>query len=94
VPRDIARVGVSGAATPRSSGGKVGGKNTTPTCVCVYTLVYILYRIIETNYNDVQRQSSRDRMKDNKSIVAYWNMKQKWGRELCIDRCKLSANVG
>jgi len=36
--------------------------------VCVSTLVYILSRIIETNCNDVQRQSSRDKMKDNKSI--------------------------
>jgi hypothetical protein len=61
---------------------------------CVYTLVYVLCRIVETNCNDVQRQSSRDKMKDNKSIVSYWNMKQKWGRELCIDRCNLTANVG
>jgi hypothetical protein len=43
-------------------------------------------QIIKTRCNDIQRQSNREKMKDKKYLVSYWNVKQKWGREMPIEQ--------
>jgi ribosomal protein L33 len=39
-----------------------------------------IHQIIKTLCNDIQRQSNREKMKDSKVLVSYWNMKQESGR--------------
>jgi hypothetical protein len=48
---------------------------------------------MKTGCNNNPRQSRRDKMKDKKSLVSYWNMKEEWGRDLYIDRCNLSERI-
>ena len=33
-------------------------------------------------------------MKKEEFLVSYWNKKQEWGREMYIDQCNLSEELG
>jgi hypothetical protein len=37
-------------------------------------------QIIKTRFNDIQRQSKREKMKQRISLVSYWSTKQEWER--------------
>jgi hypothetical protein len=37
-------------------------------------------QIIKTRCNDIHRQSNREKINENKSVISYWNMKQEWGK--------------
>ena len=32
-------------------------------------------------------------MKENKTLVSHGNMKQEWGREMCIDQCNFNDRM-
>jgi hypothetical protein len=46
-----------------------------------------LRRIIRGRCNDIERQNLSSIMSEKMSLVFYQEMKQKWGREECIELC-------